>query len=37
MDIVREHGYARLGLLGNLDWNRNSPIDPFCGLGDAKY
>lgn len=25
------------GLLGNLAWNRNSPVDPFCGLGDAKY
>jgi beta-N-acetylhexosaminidase len=25
------------GLLGNLEWNRNSPVDPFCGLGDAKY
>ncbi|RYE87792.1 MAG: glycoside hydrolase family 3 protein [Hyphomicrobiales bacterium] len=24
-------------LLGNLEWNRNSPVDPFCGLGDAKY
>lgn len=25
------------GLLGNLEWNRNSPVDPFCGLGDARY
>jgi len=25
------------GLLGHLEWNRNSPVDPFCGLGDAKY
>jgi len=24
-------------LLGKLEWNRNSPVDPFCGLGDAKY
>ncbi len=24
-------------LLGKLDWNSNSPVDPFCGLGDAKY
>ncbi len=24
-------------LLGNLPWNRNSPIDPFCGLEDARF
>lgn len=24
-------------LLGNLKWNRNNPVDPFCGLGDARY
>lgn len=24
-------------LIGELEWNRNNPVDPFCGLGDAKY
>lgn len=24
-------------LLGNIAWNRNSPVDPFCGLEDAHY
>lgn len=24
-------------LLGEADWNRQSPIDPFCGLEDAQY
>ena len=24
-------------LLGDLEWNRNNPVDPFCGLGDARY
>ena len=24
-------------LLGNAKWNRNSPVDPFCGLEDARY
>lgn len=24
-------------LLGNGKWNRNSPVDPFCGLEDARY
>jgi beta-N-acetylhexosaminidase len=24
-------------LLGNGSWNRNSPVDPFCGLEDARY
>jgi beta-N-acetylhexosaminidase len=24
-------------LLGNGTWNRNNPVDPFCGLGDARY
>jgi beta-N-acetylhexosaminidase len=24
-------------LLGNVAWNRNSPVDPFCGLEDARY
>jgi beta-N-acetylhexosaminidase len=24
-------------LLGNGQWNRNSPVDPFCGLEDARY
>lgn len=24
-------------LLGNGTWNRHSPVDPFCGLPDAKY
>ncbi len=24
-------------LLGEIPWNKNSPIDPFCGLGDARY
>ena len=24
-------------LLGNGTWNRNSPVDPFCGLEDARY
>ena len=24
-------------LLGCMAWNRNSPVDPFCGLEDARY
>ncbi len=24
-------------LLGNVPWNRHSPVDPFCGLEDARY
>jgi len=24
-------------LVGEIAWNRNNPVDPFCGLGDAKY
>ena len=24
-------------LLGNIPWNRHSPVDPFCGLEDARY
>ena len=24
-------------LMGRADWNRNSPVDAFCGLPDAKY
>ncbi|MBR0751307.1 glycoside hydrolase family 3 protein [Bradyrhizobium jicamae] len=24
-------------LMGRGSWNRNSPVDPFCGLEDAKY
>jgi beta-N-acetylhexosaminidase len=24
-------------LLGKAQWNRNNPVDPFCGLPDAKY
>ncbi|MGV3492184.1 MAG: glycoside hydrolase family 3 protein [Devosia sp.] len=24
-------------LMGHGEWNRNSPVDPFCGLGDARY
>jgi beta-N-acetylhexosaminidase len=24
-------------LLGNVAWNRNSPVDPFCGLEDARF
>jgi beta-N-acetylhexosaminidase len=24
-------------LLGRAEWNRNSPVDPFCGLEDARY
>lgn len=24
-------------LMGRADWNRNSPVDPFCGLEDARY
>lgn len=24
-------------MLGNGDWNRRSPVDPFCGLPDAAY
>jgi beta-N-acetylhexosaminidase len=24
-------------LMGRHPWNRNSPVDPFCGLHDAKY
>ena len=24
-------------LMGRAEWNRMSPVDAFCGLGDAKY
>ncbi|MBC7738262.1 MAG: glycoside hydrolase family 3 protein, partial [Candidatus Saccharibacteria bacterium] len=24
-------------LLGRAPWNRNSPVDPFCGLPDARF
>lgn len=24
-------------LLGEIEWNRHSPVDPFCGLEDARY
>jgi beta-N-acetylhexosaminidase len=24
-------------LLGKVPFNRNNPVDPFCGLPDAKY
>ena len=24
-------------LVGNVPWNRHSPVDPFCGLEDARY
>jgi hypothetical protein len=24
-------------LIGNGTWNRHSPIDPFCGMEDARY
>ncbi|MBK8084982.1 MAG: glycoside hydrolase family 3 protein [Devosia sp.] len=24
-------------LLGHIAWNRHSPVDPFCGLEDARY
>ena len=24
-------------LVGNGVWNRHSPVDPFCGLEDARY
>lgn len=24
-------------LLGDIAWNRHSPVDPFCGLEDARY
>lgn len=24
-------------LLGKIEWNRNNPVDPFCGLEDARY
>jgi beta-N-acetylhexosaminidase len=24
-------------LVGNGEWNRHSPVDPFCGLEDARY
>ncbi len=24
-------------LMGNIPWNRNNPVDPFCGLGDARF
>jgi beta-N-acetylhexosaminidase len=24
-------------LLGRIEWNQNSPVDPFCGLEDARY
>jgi beta-N-acetylhexosaminidase len=25
------------GLLGTFDFNRHNPVDPFCGLEDARY
>jgi beta-N-acetylhexosaminidase len=24
-------------LLGRIPWNRHNPVDPFCGLEDARY
>lgn len=24
-------------LMGRAEWNRNSPLDPFCGLPDARF
>jgi beta-N-acetylhexosaminidase len=24
-------------LMGRAEWNRHSPVDPFCGLEDARY
>lgn len=24
-------------LMGRAEWNRSNPVDPFCGLGDARY
>jgi beta-N-acetylhexosaminidase len=24
-------------LVGNVPWKRHSPVDPFCGLEDARY
>lgn len=24
-------------LLGSVEWNRHNPVDPFCGLEDARY
>jgi beta-N-acetylhexosaminidase len=24
-------------LLGRIEWNRHNPVDPFCGLEDARY
>lgn len=24
-------------LLGRVPWNRNNPVDPFCGLDDARF
>ncbi len=24
-------------LLGRVTWNRNNPVDPFCGLDDARF
>lgn len=24
-------------LLGDIPWNGRNPVDPFCGLGDARY
>ena len=25
------------GLLGRIEWNSHNPVDPFCGLEDARY
>ena len=24
-------------MLGQQGWNKHSPVDPFCGLEDARY
>ncbi|KJZ18307.1 glycoside hydrolase family 3 protein [Loktanella sp. S4079] len=31
-----QHAVFQL-LLGKKDWNENNPVDPFVGLGDAKF
>ncbi len=35
MDTMQEA--VAEALLGNIAWNRHSPVDPFCGLEDARY
>ena len=35
MDTMQEA--VAEALLGNIAWNTHSPVDPFCGLEDARY